>query len=697
MTSQSSHSTTFFEKTEYQSLIDKINKIRGYGLSKILTIPQIAILGDQSSGKSSVLEAITQLSFPRNKDTCTRFATQVNLRQTIRREMMAYIDGEDEFNEQYQALQDASWNIHKIVSDANEILCDNTDISEKVLEITISGPNLAPLTVIDLPGYINTTIDGQDKTIIKTIHDINTKYIKDTRTIILAVVPANIDLNNMYVLSEAERYDPNFERTVPIVTKPDTVEPDLLPSLIEILLNKRKYMKLGYLVMRNSGFKDIDMSWDEAKQKEDQFFKSSPLWNQVPECRKGRISVKNLLGDLLYSHIKNELPQLRKEILGLIGNVEMEIRDLGHPITSLGTARVRYIDHILKLRSSLTALLNGQYTTEYIHSHKVLLKYPKPKVLSKYPKPKEETQSDEDSIKDGHNNGGNDIESDIGLGLELTTDNPTHYYVRSQLQKLYQSYNASMKTNQHVLSNIRIKELVLLYKGNELPGFISFNTLTQIYSETLVQWKAITKEHMGNVHLYINKVIAELIVKTADPLLSDLLLSEFDQFYKIQVSLINETIQDIFEDESIPFTMNKYYYDTILSLRKANAEDTIKEKANRLQGTARSSQDIQRFLATFDEVEKMDEINYNENLAVNDLEEKLVSYCKVARKRIVDTVLLQTIERQMINRINRYFDKLITVDDTAISSRLIEPPAKMMRREELQTKVDVLQKSLREL
>lgn len=140
-----------FENAIYQDLIDKINKIRSYGINRMLTIPQIAILGDQSSGKSSVLEAITKLSFPRNIETCTRFATQVNLRRSEQIEMSAHIEGETEFNECHRTL-DAASDIHLIISEAKDILCSNVQISEKVLEITISGPTLSPLTIIDLPG-----------------------------------------------------------------------------------------------------------------------------------------------------------------------------------------------------------------------------------------------------------------------------------------------------------------------------------------------------------------------------------------------------------------------------------------------------------------------------------------------------------------------------------------------------------------
>jgi len=142
-----------FENAEYQTIIDKINKIRSYGLNKMITIPQIAILGDQSSGKSSVLEAITKLSFPRNIETCTRFATQVSLRQNERAALSAHIDDEPEFNKRYHSME-ATADIHPIISEANRILCSRVEISDKVLEITISGPTLSPLTIIDLPGTL---------------------------------------------------------------------------------------------------------------------------------------------------------------------------------------------------------------------------------------------------------------------------------------------------------------------------------------------------------------------------------------------------------------------------------------------------------------------------------------------------------------------------------------------------------------
>lgn len=659
-----------FENAEYQLIIDKINKIRSYGLNRMLTIPQIAILGDQSSGKSSVLEAITKLSFPRNIETCTRFATQVNLRRSEQIEMSAHIDGEPGFNDCHHAL-DATSDIRLIVSEANGILCSNVEISEKVLEITISGPTLSPLTIIDLPGYINTTIDGQDKSIVETIRAINTRYIKDSRTIILAVVPANVDLNNIFVLGEAERYDPSNERTIPIVTKPDTVELDLLPNLIHTLLNKRKSMKLGYLVMKNSPFKDINKSWDEARQMEDDFFKSSELWRQVPDTRKGRGSVEKFLGELLYNHIKKELPFLRKEILELIGESQKEIDSMGPEVSNLTAARTKYFEYIMNLKSSLTALLEGNYSHEYISEHK--------------PATTEQVSAvTRDGVSD-HDDDNSDNDDDNAPPL-VEGDN---HFVRSSLHKLYRHYNRALNRDRYILAADKMSELVLRYKGCELPGFISFTTFTQIYIETLTRWRDRTDEHITNMHLYLYKAITNFITFDAEPLLKDMLLLEFDRFYTLQIAKMDEAIENIFTDEHTPFTMNKYYYDNIIKSRTEKVEQHIQELLSKYQPNVTGA-------AVRVKLDESD-VNYNEKHAIEDLQEMLLSYCKVARKRIVDVVLLQTIERHMFKQIKLYFDMLIAVDDDAISSRLLESPAKRDRRQDLQDKVSILKKSLRQL
>ncbi|KAF9152581.1 hypothetical protein BGX20_005125, partial [Mortierella sp. AD010] len=210
-----------------------------------------------------------------------------------------------------------------------------------------------------------------------------------------------------------------------------------------------------------------------------------------------------------------------------------------------------------------------------------------------------------------------------------------------------------------------------------------------IYTETLVSWRKITEAHVANMHLYLHDVVTEFISQEVSPLLKDTLLLEFDKFYRGQAKKIDDAIDDIFTDEAMPFTMNKYYYDNILNNRREKAEKRIQELVNRYVPTNTQISDPIKLQSS--------DINYNESIATEDVQEQLQSYCKVARKRIVDVVLLQTIERHMIKQINVYFDMLIAVDESTITNHLVESVMKIARRQELNDKVVVLQKSLREL
>ncbi|KAG0050631.1 hypothetical protein BGZ83_004597 [Gryganskiella cystojenkinii] len=196
----------FDKDSDYQNIINKINGTQNQDLRYKLSIPQMAIIGDQSAGKSSVLEAITGLSFPRDRNLCTRFATMVNLRQNTRLEqdqLSARIEGQDDFNKKFHTVP-ATETIQRVILAAVAALgLGDVGISGKVLEITLSGPKQTPLTVIDLPGFTKIPIDNQDKDCPRLIHEINTRYIQDERTIILAVIHATQDLAASTALAEA--------------------------------------------------------------------------------------------------------------------------------------------------------------------------------------------------------------------------------------------------------------------------------------------------------------------------------------------------------------------------------------------------------------------------------------------------------------------------------------------------------------
>ncbi|KAG0224227.1 hypothetical protein BGW41_005174 [Actinomortierella wolfii] len=577
-----------FENSDYQKVIDKVNKVRSYGLNRELAIPQIAIVGDQSTGKSSVLEAVTKLSFPRDKNTCTRFATQVNLRQdTSSKEdkLSAYIDGEDDFNKKYEVIQ-PPLTFEGAIKEAVEVLCYDSDISDKVLEITLSGPTQSPLTIIDLPGFIKTTVDGQDKRLPEKIRAINLRYIQSTRTIILAAHPATNDLNNSTALAEAEAVDPKGERTIPIITKPDEVSEGLLEDVVEMVLNRRKHMKLGYLVLKNSAYSDRGLPWEVAHEREKLYFEQSPLWKTVPDNVKGRDSARCFLGTLLHAHILKELPLVKKEIITHIDNVQRELLAMGTQILDTHGARVAYTVIATRLKESLDSLFSGKYAPEYISEFK-----------------------DNDSIID--------IGAETPVGIR---------FIRSTLHRMYDEYDTSMTDNTNIPSVQEISALALRYKGDELPGD--------------------------------------------------------------QKALVEKDLEAIFDDETHPFTLNKGYAQEIRRLRETVPSDDGSD------GESKSIFSRKPLKPWSQSTESR--LESNDWVTAKDMKEILGAYGEIARLRIVDVVLMQTVERHLTRRIDTLFKSLIAVDDSALEC-LFESEQKKAHRISLERKLQILRNSYKEL
>ncbi|KAG0310873.1 hypothetical protein BGZ97_012258 [Linnemannia gamsii] len=670
----------FSGDSEYQAVIDNINRVQNHGLKHKLSIPQMVIIGDQSSGKSSVLEAITKLSFPRDKDMCTRFAIQVNLRRNPALEedvLSARIEGEKDFNNKFKVVKSTT-SFEGVVEQAVKVLCKdrNIDISDKVLELTLSGPTQSPLTIIDLPGFIITVSDKQPKDLPNIISAINMDYIEDPRTIILAIVQATVDLNTTRALSEAGKVDPDGVRTIPIVTKPDYIQNGLHPDWIEILLNRKKTMKHGYLVMRNTGFDQMSLTWDEARLEEEKFFESS-LWNPVGSDRMGRVAVKKFLSNVLYEHISRELPVLKREVDAALDNFRRDLSEMGTPIASTDEAREMLIQATIDLQPEVNSFLSAGYDYTYIA------------IFKEKPIPRS--------------------------GLDP-------YFVRSSLHRLYNEYRVAMSNKDSSLSAIEIVDLIARYKGNNLPGFVSFTTFTNIINgHFLAGWKSTTKAHVETMHKHLSDALSNYISHAANGIARDVFTHVFDRFYRKQVLEIERTIQDIFEDESTPFTLSPHYMEAIHEERSKAAQlrslpqETTVINPNKGKGISpplsapatpppmrNESPDsaIPRPPQTTRPISPSTRHELNSEWDDEHMTEEMVTclraYLKTARERIVDKVIMETIERHMIKRIHIYYSMLLKATKGELTC-MIESPMLKRRRQDLKTKIADFESILEEL
>lgn len=220
---------------EHLHLLNAIDSLRSQGISHYVSLPQIIVCGDQSSGKSSVLEAISGVSFPVKSNLCIRFPTELILRKTkhvsVKVSIVPHHSRSERdrtslsgFTEKLDSFQDLPDLIENAKA-AMGIMTLGKAFSRDLLRIEVCGPDRPHLTMVDLPGLIHSENKQQSAADIDLITDVVKGYMTEPRSIILAVVSAKNDYANQVVLKLAREADGSGTRTLGVVTKPDTLSP----------------------------------------------------------------------------------------------------------------------------------------------------------------------------------------------------------------------------------------------------------------------------------------------------------------------------------------------------------------------------------------------------------------------------------------------------------------------------------------
>lgn len=224
-------------------LTKKMIEIRGMlkivGQSNALTLPSIVVIGSQSSGKSSVLEAIVGHEFlPKGSNMVTRRPIELTLINTPNIQ-----SDYGEFPKLGLGKITDFAQIQKTLTDLNLAVPAADCVSDDPIQLSIYSPNIPDLSLIDLPGYIQVSGLGQPTELKQKIGDLCDKYIQPPN-IILAISAADVDLANSTSLRASRRVDPRGERTIGVVTKMDLVDPARGASI----LRDTKYpLRLGYV------------------------------------------------------------------------------------------------------------------------------------------------------------------------------------------------------------------------------------------------------------------------------------------------------------------------------------------------------------------------------------------------------------------------------------------------------------------
>ncbi|KAA8647165.1 uncharacterized protein ATNIH1004_005853 [Aspergillus tanneri] len=366
-------------QSEQSKLLDGIDELRTIGVGGLVELPQLIVCGNQSSGKSSVLEAISRVRFPAKSNVCTRFATEVILRRHPSSTIKVSIEPGPKRTdpEEIQRLKSFapksfsdSDDLKDLINKAKDCMgitdSANVGFSEDVLKVEISGPEQPELTLVDLPGLYHSTSNEQSAKDRDLVHDITKRYMKNTRSIILAVISAKNDYHHQTVLNIAKDIDTNCERTLGIITHPDITEPNSEEedNYLQFVNNEKVRLELGWHVLRNRSFQTQDFSDEKRDEHEREFFNKG-RWKSVSRNSVGIDSLRSRLSSILLKHIRRCLPDLITDINNKVDDRLQKLDKLGPPRTTLQQQK----GFLLKISSRFERItaqaLNGMYDDEF--------------------------------------------------------------------------------------------------------------------------------------------------------------------------------------------------------------------------------------------------------------------------------------------------------------------------------------------
>ncbi|EAA33377.2 hypothetical protein GE21DRAFT_6461 [Neurospora crassa] len=653
--------------------LEKQDRLRDIGID--IQTSQIVVVGGQSSGKSSLLELLTGFAFPRGQGLCTRYATQITLRRASVVSIVVSITPRNDCEEELKAeLREFRRELEEfdpkelgeIIEDAAIVMGiragNNKDdmslpmFSDDILKVEISGPDQPHLTVIDVPGLFQVTGDAGgttelDKTMVERMVK---RYMRNERTIVLAVVPCLSDPATERILQMAKEADPAGVRTIGVLTKADLVyEKAVLSNLLKQVQSGT--LKLGYFIVRNRGADEDDLSIDQCKLKERELF-LKPQWSEINRIgRTGVEALRSELQTLLMDLAKRELPKQKAEVLDRLTDCLEKQKEMGIARPDAVTQREYLTKHASKFERIARDALEGRYGVNPIFAEEPQLRLIT-KIISL-------NEGFSDLMwRKGHlrNFEGSTAkektkryDADDSEPLEYEElANEAHSAALSypELRNVFPNDNFECEppSNDPIMEHIG--HCYRESRGPEL-GTFGGSMLPITFREQARKWAPIANAHVRTViltvHCFIKQLLSTVFVDERmrdelwESVLHDALIVAYARALRKADYLIG------IELRSCPSTYNHYFADNLQKSRteRMEAQVAVLEK----ESQSRVEQGSSAAVDTRAELKKMAREKSNAEQVKEDIHDTLKSYYKVARKRFVDVMCQQAIDDHLLN------------------------------------------------
>ncbi|XP_058079439.1 dynamin-related protein 4C-like [Magnolia sinica] len=332
-------------------LLDAVDRLRHLKvMEEGIELPTIVVVGDQSSGKSSVLESLAGISLPRGQGICTRVPLIMRLQNVPTDEPQMHLEY------QGKTVPTSENQISDSISMAtDEIAGNGKGISNTPLTLVVKKKGVPDLTMVDLPGITRVPVHGQPEDIYEQISNIIMEYIKPKESIILNVLSATVDFPTCESIRMSQRVDKTGERTLAVVTKADKAPEGLLEKVTADDVN----IGLGYVCVRN---RIGDETYEEARIEEATLFKSHPLLSKIDKSIVGIPVLAQKLVQIQANSLSQCLPDIVKKINDKLNKNVTDLNNMPQNLTNVADATQAFMRIVGAAKESLKkVLLRGEF------------------------------------------------------------------------------------------------------------------------------------------------------------------------------------------------------------------------------------------------------------------------------------------------------------------------------------------------
>ncbi|CAH0046486.1 unnamed protein product [Clonostachys solani] len=677
-----------------RDVLDIIDSLRSQGISQYIDLPQIIVCGDQSSGKSSVLEAISGLAFPTKDALCTRFATELVLRRSSERDQtelkVSIIPGKDRSADERQRIEAFGANIQElnldaIVDEAMDVMgLTGTDrvFCTDILRVEVASPDQPHLTLVDLPGLFVAGNKDQSLEDSKLVESLVLSYMEQPRSIILAVVSAKSEFALQQVTQRAREVDSNGDRTLGLITKPDTLDvgSESEKAYLELAQNKDVNFRLGWHVVRNRDFSMRNATNAERDVAEKAFF-SQGVWASLSPKQVGVDALRTRLSRVLQDHIMSHLPRVLDDIQLGVADCDAALEKLGQARETLAEQR-RYL---FSLSQAFVALVKCAVDGDY---------------------------SDRRFFGESNTPGGNERR------------------LRAQIQNTLSDFSKSMRLRGHSKAIVEdevestkspspepaalaprkvprfefvneVNTLLRTNRGRELPGTFNPLVVGEMFSAQCEPWARLARKHVERVSGYAKATLIATLQHVADSETARRLIASLlnPAFAVLEVTVENKLLELLQpHTNGHPITYNHYLTENI---QKAQSERHNSKIFKVFKRYADPNSTISRDLVPaqlYSAVKKATEPNmenYAAMLAIDTME----AYYKVALKKFVDDVSVLAIEQCLVQKLPSIFssDFICDLTDEQVGRLAGESADLSIERSRMTEKRKLLQEGLAQL